>query len=156
MAFAVLLGLTACTSTEGAAPSSSAAASATAGASDSATEPGAATPSAATTLAPGGSAAEDQPFFDQTIQALLDDKDKPTGRQFIDALVDAGFDKSLMEVTADKTSIGLAADAIEFSVRLGDDCIVGQKGAEFGYSSVVLPVLDSGTCLLGKTRTIDW
>jgi hypothetical protein len=87
---------------------------------------------------------------------LLASNPKPTGREFIDNLVKAGFDKANMEVTPDKTAIGLTADAIEFSVKFGKECLVGQKGEEFGFTAVVVPVIETGTCLVGKTRAIDW
>ena len=60
-----------------------------------------------------------------------------------------------MQVTADTTSIGREADTVQFSVLWGDDCLVGQTGAT-GFASEVAPVLGTGTCLVGTTRTIDW
>ena len=114
------------------------------------------TPSAPPALHAKGSAADNKDYFSVVTKRLLASNKAPTGRQFVDNLVAAGFDKAHMEVTADKTAIGLTADAIEFSVKFDAECLVGQKGAEFGFTVKVLPVLGTGTCLVGKTRTIDW
>lgn len=79
----------------------------------------------------------------------------PGGRAVVDALVAAGFSKADMQVTPDETAIGLDADNIQFSVRIDESCIVGQLG-NVGYRSVVLPLLSTGDCLVGKTRPITW
>jgi hypothetical protein len=60
-----------------------------------------------------------------------------------------------MEVTPDKTSIGLAAWNIEFSVKFGTSCLLGQAG-NVGFQSAVVPVLATGKCLIGQTRAITW
>ena len=79
------------------------------------------------------------------------------GRDFIDALVAAGFDKSQMEVTADRTTVDLQADSVQFAVLFGGECLVGQYGpASGGYHSAVRPALGTGGCLVGETRPIDW
>ena len=79
------------------------------------------------------------------------------GRDFIDALVTAGFDKSQMEVTADRTTVDLQADSVQFAVLFSDECLVGQYGsASGGYHSAVRPALGTGGCLVGETRPIDW
>jgi hypothetical protein len=66
-----------------------------------------------------------------------------------------GFNKQNMEITPDKTSIGLAAWNIDFSVRFGKTCILGQAG-NVGFQSSVVPILATGKCLIGQTRPIDW
>ena len=109
----------------------------------------------AAVLNPTGTAAENQEFFDATMNALLAANADPDGRTIIDTLVAAGFDKAAMELTADKTAIGLDADNVQFTVRYADGCIVGQQG-NTGYHSVVLPVLATGKCLIGSTRAINW
>lgn len=87
-----------------------------------------------------------------TIEAL---GGKPKGRDFIDGLVAAGFDKAAMQLTPDTTAIGLDADNLQFSVQLGQECLVGQFG-NVGYHSAILPVIDATGCLIGITRPIDW
>lgn len=106
-------------------------------------------------LDPTGSAKDNQPFFDATVNALLATTPDPDGRTIIDTLVAAGFDKAAMELTADKTAIGLDADSVQFTVKFADGCIVGQQG-NVGYHSAVLPVLSTGKCLIGQTRAINW
>lgn len=105
-------------------------------------------------LEPDGSAKDNLPYFDFVNSALLE-SGNPGGRAVIDNLVSAGFDKAAMEVTADRTPLGSNVDSLQFSVRLGDECLIGQAGAG-GYTSTVAPVLQTGTCLIGKTRAIDW
>lgn len=127
----------------------------------SATRSAAPTPSATATVAPalvpGGTAEQNLPFFDQVNKATLAAKPDAKGRDFIDALVAAGFSKADMQVTADTTTIGLKANSIQFSVKLGETCLIGQNGADAGgYNSMVTPVLSTGACLIGQTRAIDW
>jgi hypothetical protein len=102
-----------------------------------------------------GNAADNLPFFTAVHTALLASDPNAGGQSLVDSLVAGGFDKLAMEVTPDKTVSGYDADAIEVSVRIGKQCIVGQKGTN-GYSSAVLPVLTTGHCLIGKTRSINW
>lgn len=148
------LGLVGCT---GASPAP--APTQTRAASPSAT-PGAtpaAEPAPEPTLAPGLSASENLDFFDHVSHGVLRADKTAGGRAFIDALVAGGFDKSEMEVTFDRTRVDLAADSIQFSVRINDECLIGQNGpATDGYHSMVADVLGSGTCLVGGTRQIDW
>jgi hypothetical protein len=104
-------------------------------------------------LVPDGDAAANQPFFDVIVgQVLAADG----GRAFVDALTSAGFDKAAMQVTPDATAIGLEVDSVQFSVRIGDGCIIGQRGGGATGQSVVTPVLATGSCLVGTTRAIDW
>jgi len=108
-------------------------------------------------LVPGGTAQENLPFFNKVNQATLAANPGAQGRDFIDALVAAGFTKADMQVTVDTTTIGLKANSIQFSVKMGDTCLIGQNGADAGgYNSEVTPVLSTGACLIGQTRPIDW
>lgn len=123
----------------------------------SASEAPEATPSAAPSFDPNAPADEAIVFFDTVNTATLEANAAADGRAFIDGLVAAGFDKAAMEVTSDSTTIGNAADSIQFSVRWGESCLIGQNGAAVGgYHSTVGPLLGSGTCLIGSTRPIDW
>jgi len=79
------------------------------------------------------------------------------GRDYIDALVSAGFPKDAMQVTRDETSVGDPADSIQFSVRVGEECLVGQVGPSVPRpTALVMPGLPEGECLVGQTRPIDW
>ena len=104
-------------------------------------------------LKPGGSAADNLAYFDSVASAVTE----IDGRSYIDALTAAGFDKTQMEVTFDRTKTDLAADTIQFAVRFNGECLLGQNGpASGGYHSSVTPPLASGMCLIGATRSIDW
>jgi hypothetical protein len=80
----------------------------------------------------------------------------PGGRAFIDALADDGFERADMQVTEDRTTIGLPAPSVQFSVLWNGSCLIGQYGAgAVGYRSEVADPVD-GRCLIGRTRPIDW
>ncbi len=123
----------------------------------------AATPSATASAAaiptydPTGTAQDNLAYFDKVGHALLDNN--PTanaqGETIVNWFVAHGFNKANMEVTPDKTSIGLAAWNIEFSVKFGTSCLIGQAG-NVGFQSTVLPALATGKCLVGQTRPITW
>jgi hypothetical protein len=103
---------------------------------------------------PDATADENLAFFDAAVEPLTDVKNLPAGADVIDALVGAGFEESAMELTPDKTAIGLDADSIEFSVKINGQCIIGQFGS-FGYRSIIAAILATDTCLVGKTVTLD-
>jgi hypothetical protein len=121
-----------------------------------------ATPSSAPTstvpaLVPDGSATDNLPFFTALVGQVWAGADRASGRAYIDALVAAGFDKAAMQVTADQSTVGNDAESIQFSVRWGEECLIGQVGPATGEPvSVVVDGLPDGGCLLGRTRTIDW
>ena len=118
--------------------------------------PGTATPTAPE-FHPELSASENLPFFDWVNAGVVAANASAGGRDFIDALVAAGFDKAQMQVTADRTTVDLAADSVQFSVLFQGECLVGQYGpASGGYHGAVRPPLGTGTCLVGQTRPIDW
>jgi hypothetical protein len=108
------------------------------------------------TYAATGTAKENKAYFDFVNQKLFAANGSALGRDIIDNLVAAGFVKTDMQVTPDKTSIGVGVDSILFSVKMGDQCLLGQHGGG-GYSSTVAAALTSGgTCLPGLTRPINW
>jgi hypothetical protein len=104
-----------------------------------------------------GSAEDNLPVFTTTVEEVWASEDRESGRAYIDALVTAGFDKSAMEVTEDFSTVGNAAESIQFAVMWGDECLAGQVGQATGDPvTTVLPALAEGTCLVGNTRAIDW
>lgn len=108
-------------------------------------------------LVPDGTAEENLPFFRGIVDGVWNSPDAASGRAYIDALVAGGFDKAAMQVTADESTVGNAAESIQFSVRWGEECLIGQVGpATGGVVAVVESGLPGGTCLLGTTRPIDW
>ena len=113
------------------------------------------TPRPEPTLDTNGSALQNLDYFDAVNERLLEEDESPDGRAFIDNLIAAGFDRDAMEVTPDRTAVDLEADNIQFSVRIGDECLLGQFG-NTGYVSVVGDALSTGKCLVGNTRPIDW
>lgn len=150
----LLAGLTGCTAVAPA-PTPKPTAVATPGASPAATPTEA---PAAPALVPDGTAAENLPYFAAIAQQVAASEHKAEGRAYIDALVAAGFDKGTMQVTQDQSTVGNAAEALQFSVLWKGECLVGQVGPEVqGAVARVLPALQGGTvCLVGLTRPIDW
>ncbi|KTS05343.1 hypothetical protein NS206_05410 [Microbacterium testaceum] len=152
-ALVALLALSGCT---GASPEP-APAPATSAPVDSSAPTSSPTAAPAPTLEPNGSAADNLPYFSQIVAGVAGGPNPVSGRAYIDALVQGGFDKAAMQVTQDESTIGNPAESIEFSVRWGDQCLVGQVGPSIGAPvSTVLPGLSSGGCLIGQTRPIDW
>ena len=153
LGLAVTLSLAACAAAPAATPSATATAQATA----QATPTPSATPAPAPELQPEKDAAANLAYFDTIATAVVAADGNAGGREFVDALAAAGFDRTQMEVTFDTTNVDLAADSIQFSVRFNGECLIGQNGpATGGYHSTVTAILASGTCLVGATRQIDW
>lgn len=150
LALAAILALTGCAPEE-TAPAPSATPTVTGEASAPPAEP------AAPALVPGGSAADNLPFFTQIVAGVWAGDGRAAGRSYVDALAGNGFDKAAMQVTEDYSTVGNAAESIQFSVRWGEDCLVGQVGPATGDPvATVVPGLPSGGCLMGQTRPIDW
>ena len=99
----------------------------------------------------GGTATENKPFFDWINQELIASGVALNGAAFIDSLVGAGYPREAMEVTPDVTSINIPADNIVFSIRFGDECLLGQWG-NIGYTSGIATVLSTGRCIVGTER----
>ena len=112
-------------------------------------------PDATPELRPGESASANKPFFDKVAGDFLFSNGMGDGRAAIDNLVAAGFTKEDMQVTPDTTALGIAVDSLIFSVRIKNECLIGQYSA-LGYTSIIAPVLGTGACLVGTTRPIDW
>jgi hypothetical protein len=113
------------------------------------------TPVAAPTYDPKGTASQNLAYFNVIGRTKIGNHPSIQGKAIVDDLVAAGFDKKAMEITPDKTSIGLAAWNIEFSVKINRTCLIGQAG-NVGFNSFAAPLLASGKCLVGTTRKIDW
>lgn len=108
-------------------------------------------------LVPDGTAADNLPLFTAIMNQVASTDQAVLGRAYVDALVAAGFDKTAMEVTQDRTTVGNPADSIQFSVRWKGECLVGQVGPSTPMpTALVLPEIPGGTCLIGQTRPIDW
>jgi hypothetical protein len=106
------------------------------------------------TMLPGGTALANHAYFDFVNRRLLAVNKNPSSAAIVKNLVKAGFEKKDMEITDEKTSqLRRPSDSIEFSVRVGEDCLIGQFEAG-GYHSIVGPALSGGRCLIGKTVPI--
>lgn len=104
------------------------------------------------TLDPDASAGENLPFFDATNTKVIAANAEAKGGDFISALTDAGFDPTVMEVTADRTTVDLEADSVQFAVAFQGECLIGQYGPKSGgYHSDVRALLGSGDCLVSAT-----
>lgn len=112
---------------------------------------------AAPVLVPEGTAADNRPLFDSIVAATWASEDQASGRAYIDALTGVGFDRAAMQVTQDASTVGNAAESIQFSVRWADgQCLIGQVGPSTGEPvTQIMPVLAEGRCLVGTTRAID-
>ncbi len=119
------------------------------------TGPVANTPEPEPTLLPRGSAEQNHEYFDHVNLELIESATELDGRALVENLVGAGFAKSAIEVTADKTPLGHDADSIQFSVAIGDECLIGQYGGT-GYHSTIGKRLATGDCLLGRTQSTNW
>jgi hypothetical protein len=128
-------------------PSVSSSASASPGAS--------AAPTVKPVLDPTGTASDNLAYFNLVNSTFLAPNPMPGGRAIIDNLVAAGFQKSLMQLTPDRTTIGRDVDSVQFSVRFGTTCLVGSVNTS-GYVGVAGPAVSGSLCLLGVTRAIDW
>lgn len=114
-------------------------------------------PTVVPSLRPELSAEENLAYFDQVNQAVVAADPGALGRDFIDALAAAGFDKAQMQLTSDTTTLDAPADSVQFAVAFQGECLVGQYGpASGGYHGAVRPALGTGGCLIGQTRPIDW
>lgn len=106
------------------------------------------------TFDPAGEAEANLPVVDEALAPLVQAGGIPAGRSVVDALTGAGIPLSALQVTPDRTAIGLPVDALLFSVRSGDSCVLGQFDGD-GYTTTTAPVLASGACLVGATASLD-
>lgn len=154
---AVVAGVVALAGCTGPAPVSPSGSPTTGGGTPTSTASPTATATTPPVLVPNGTAVDNLPVFTAVTDSVWDSADRGSGRAYIDALVAAGFDKTAMQVTNDTSTVGNPAESIQFSVRWGEECLVGQVGPATGEPvTVVVPVLAEGTCLVGETRPIDW
>lgn len=107
-----------------------------------------------TDVASRGAAVLELAAFNRVNRRTLLRTHAPGGSAFIDGLVAAGFLRGTMEVTEDRTTIGLAAPSVQFSVLWKGVCLIGQYGAESGGYHAVATAPVAGRCLVGKTRPI--
>lgn len=104
------------------------------------------TPSAAAAV---GATSSAKARVESALTKLAAGESQPATEQIRSALVEAGFPRRSIEVTASRTPTGLQADAVQAAVRQGRDCVVGQ--VRNGTVAVtVLTVLADGRCFAGS------
>jgi hypothetical protein len=113
------------------------------------------TPTPIPTFDPSGTAEENLLFWRYTVEKLYKNHGLPDGATVVQALVDAGFVKTDMEITPDYTAISEPVDSIIFSVRFNGECLIGQLFS-YSWNYTRAPMLGTGTCLVGATRPIDF
>ena len=107
----------------------------------------------------GGTAFENEAYFSWSLRKAIREGMPVNGVEVVNVLAAAGFDKAVMQVSFDKTKTNLTADSIFVSVRVNDQCLLGQVVSEDKTVAVdVQPVVgpNKDICLIGKTRPIDW
>ncbi|PPH54745.1 DUF6993 domain-containing protein [Rathayibacter sp. AY1E2] len=105
---------------------------------------------------PGGTTEQNLPVFEQTLRAAAEPDPEVSGSSVVDALVAAGFSRESMQLTADETSVGLDADSVQVSVKLGESCLIGQYGPKSGgVRAVIAAPISTGACLVGRTVPIQ-
>lgn len=105
---------------------------------------------------PEGTAVENKPLFDWVLghAALLETKDP--GKKMAKALIAEGFSAKSMQLTPSKSGTGKPADSVIISLQIGKSCLMGQRMKDKSYSSSIESALNSGGCLIGKTREVKW
>lgn len=151
-AAAIAAILAGCTSSPG--PSGAPPSSAAPGPSGSAPAEPKPTEEPAPTFDPDAEAEGNLPVVEGALAPLVQAGGIPAGRSVVDALTGAGIPLSALQVTRDRTAIGLPVDALLFSVRSGGSCVLGQFDGD-GYTTTTAPALASGACLVGATASLD-
>lgn len=116
-------------------------------------------PEVAPEFVPGGTAEDNLPYFTELIRGYAAGDEPIQGEPVARAVVDAGFDPTMMQFSFDQSKTGLAADNIFVSVRVGTECLIGQLiTADRGFVTAVEPAVGPAAdiCLIGTTRAVDW
>lgn len=116
-------------------------------------------PAVAPELVSGGTAEENLPYFTEVLRSYADGQGAVKGEPIARAVIDAGFDKSFMQMSFDRSKTGLEADNIFVAVLLGEDCLIGQiVTADRSFVAEALPAVgpEKNVCLIGETAPIHW
>lgn len=114
-------------------------------------------PETAPELVPDGTADDNLPFFREVLTTYAAGDGAVQGQPIVEALAAAGFDKTLMQVSFDRTKTDLVADNIFVSVRIGKECLIGQVvTADRSVVAENEPAIgpDQTVCLIGETAPI--
>lgn len=117
-------------------------------------------PETAPVFVEGGTAEENLPVFVETIRAYAESDEPILGESLVNAVANVGFSKDDMQVTHDFSKMQLPADNLFVSVRIGEECLIGQIAPEDRGSFVaeLVPAVgpEHNICLIGDTRDITW
>lgn len=108
---------------------------------------------------PDGTAEDNLPYFTEVLRSYSKGEGAIEGQPIVNAVVESGFDKKAMQVSFDLTKTSLVADNIFVSVRIGEECLIGQMvTADRSFVAEVEPAVGpkGDICLIGNTRPIDW
>jgi hypothetical protein len=118
--------------------------------------PPTATPAPLTRYDPTASMTDNFALFNRTATTTIAATPNPGGRTFIAALAAVGFDEARMQLTADRTSVGLDAPSILFSVQVARSCFIGQfTPSTREYSNQMADPISTGSCLIGGTVPVQ-
>ena len=90
--------------------------------------------------------------FQEAARGVVAADDDPGGMDFVRALEAAGWRRGQLQVTADRTSVGLDVPAVQFSALDDGSCLIGQYG-DAGLKVLRAEPVD-GACLIGDTRDL--
>ena len=110
-------------------------------------------------LIEGGTASENEKYFNYILRQGVRNGMQIDGVSVVNTVAEAGFDKALMQVSYDSSKTGLGADSIFVSVRVNDQCLLGQVvTSDKTVATSVQPAVGpyKSICLIGETRPIDW
>jgi len=103
----------------------------------------------------GGTALENQAFIDYVVRGVLDDPtSERAGLAVATALQEAGIPIEVLELTSDTSLIRLPVDSTTVAIRVDEECVIGQWGADW-YVSQVEPLLVTERCLVGETVSLN-
>lgn len=86
------------------------------------------------------------------VKPLAAKHDKPTSKAFFTSMIKAGYDKSALEATLDKTPLDTGVPAKVFGVRVDDGCVVGEIRGGKATAQLADPTKSTGACLLGRVQ----
>ncbi|MHA3684576.1 DUF6993 domain-containing protein [Leucobacter sp. HY1908] len=110
-------------------------------------------------LIAGGTAEENLPYFTEVLRDYAAGDGTIKGEPISRAVIAAGFDKSVMQISFDRSETGLEADNIFVSVLLQDSCLVGQVvTSDRSFVAEAVPAVgpENTICLIGETAPITW
>ncbi|MEJ6489340.1 hypothetical protein PQI23_06370 [Leucobacter sp. USCH14] len=116
-----------------------------------------AAPETAPEFIPDGSAEDNLPYFTEVLRSFSAGSEPVQGAPIVQAVAEAGFDKTAMQVSFDQSKTSLPADNIFVSVRIGSDCLIGQVVAEDrSFVAKNMPAVGPAgdICLIGETAPI--